>query len=461
MSRAIERLRAPITNNKIDIFFRDVFGSKFDDIAEGEVTDTDTLVAYVKQIVMNTANETSLPTILADIDSALNLYSRDVIGNKEDSTAIGTVSDIGSIVSYIKQLVTLAIARDIAIGILDEYQDVPGVDNVLNAQMNEVLGNKEDSIATGAVTNTDTTIAYLKQLVTLAIARDLAIGVIDEYQDVPAANNTLNAQINEVIGNKSDSTSSGAVTSTDTMVAYIKQLVTACISILDDTSSSGVVLANSAITAAKIASSTITSDKIASGAISDAKIASNAITSSKISDNILTAAKFANDCLTSDKFADEALSNEHFDPDAGRKLTLGKMVNKTTSNLPQSTATAQFTISGGRVLVTSILGEVTTVIQTAANNMKLIANPTTGTSVDMCATLDISADEVGCLYGISGNLSDALIGINAGLVPAMERRGIILNSGTIDLECSASTTGATKWTLHYVPIDFGASVIHT
>jgi len=53
------------------------------------------------------------------------------------------------------------------------------------------------------------------------------IVVIDEYHDVPAQNNTNNAQINEVIGNKTDAAAAGAVTTTDTLVGYIKQLVSA------------------------------------------------------------------------------------------------------------------------------------------------------------------------------------------------------------------------------------------
>jgi len=54
-----------------------------------------------------------------------------------------------------------------------------------------------------------------------------AVAVIDEYHDVPATDNTANAQINEVIGNKADAAATGAVTSTDTLVGYIKQIVTA------------------------------------------------------------------------------------------------------------------------------------------------------------------------------------------------------------------------------------------
>lgn len=43
---------------------------------------------------------------------------------------------------------------------------------------------------------------------------------------VPAADNVLNVNINEVIGQKTDAAAAGAVTTTDTLVGYIKQLVT-------------------------------------------------------------------------------------------------------------------------------------------------------------------------------------------------------------------------------------------
>ena len=142
---------------------------------------------------------------------------------------------------------------------------------------------------------------------------------------------------------------------------------------------------------------------------------------------------------------------------ATRQLALGKKVDRATATLPQSTAAAIFNILGGRVLVTQIVGEVTVAIQNQLNNTKLTANPTAGTSVDMCAVLDIANDEVGCLYGPTGTPADALIGTNAGLTPGMAK-GQILNVGTIDLSCSASNTGSVKWTISYIPIDDGASI---
>lgn len=140
------------------------------------------------------------------------------------------------------------------------------------------------------------------------------------------------------------------------------------------------------------------------------------------------------------------------------RAILGARVDRATATLPQTTAGALFTVSGGRVAITSIVGEVTTVIQTQANNTKLTANPTTGTSVDICAALNISADEVGTLYGITGAFATAMGGVNAGALAGM-LAPVIVNAGTIDLDCAASNTGAVKWSLTYAPIDDGATIV--
>jgi len=139
------------------------------------------------------------------------------------------------------------------------------------------------------------------------------------------------------------------------------------------------------------------------------------------------------------------------------KGLLGLQVSRATATLPQTTQGALFTVSGGRIALTAIVGEVTTIVQNQANNTKIIANPTTGTDVDLCAALNIAADEVGCLYGITGLFSDALVGAAAG-ASVLPRNRIIVPEGTIDLDCAASNTGAVAWDLWYVPLDTGASV---
>ena len=156
-------------------------------------------------------------------------------------------------------------------------------------------------------------------------------------------------------------------------------------------------------------------------------------------------------------FDDNAIDDESYDPDGCRAAVLGKLVTKDAFTLPAGTEEAIFTIAGGRVLVTSIVGRVTTTIQTQANNMKLIANPTVGSDVDLCAVLNVSADAVGDLYAITGTLADALVG--AGAAVAAQAKPVIVPAGTIDLSTSATNTGATAWELTYIPLTAGATVV--
>jgi hypothetical protein len=139
---------------------------------------------------------------------------------------------------------------------------------------------------------------------------------------------------------------------------------------------------------------------------------------------------------------------------------LGVQVDRATAALPQTAAAAIFTISGGRVAVTSIVGEVTTVIQTQADNTKLTFDPTAaGATQDLCAVLDISADAVGTMYGITGTPATAM-GDNLNFLPPSKQLAgpLVLKPGQILLDCAASNTGSVKWTLTYVPLDDGAAV---
>ena len=140
-----------------------------------------------------------------------------------------------------------------------------------------------------------------------------------------------------------------------------------------------------------------------------------------------------------------------------RKLQ-GIHVARAAAAIPTEAAEALFTIAGGRVLLIGIVGEVTVIMGATANNTKLTSTPTVGTAVDICAVLATENDEVGCLYGITGLPSDALVGTNAGLAP-WPYRNQVLPAGTIDLDCAGDNTGSVKWDLFYVPVDVGASVV--
>ncbi|MES2209446.1 MAG: hypothetical protein V4515_04585 [Chloroflexota bacterium] len=141
--------------------------------------------------------------------------------------------------------------------------------------------------------------------------------------------------------------------------------------------------------------------------------------------------------------------------DQVRAIALGIRVSRATAALPQTTQSGLFTITGGRVIVTAIVGEVTTAIQAQANNTKLVGNPTAGTDVDLCAVLSITGKEVGTLLGITGLFSDALVGANAG-AGVVQRNGVVLGIGSLDLSCAASNTGSVKWDVCYLPLDNNA-----
>ena len=143
------------------------------------------------------------------------------------------------------------------------------------------------------------------------------------------------------------------------------------------------------------------------------------------------------------------------DPGIFEALRVGFKVEKGAATLPAGTTDDLFTVAGGRVLA-HFIGEVTTVIQTQANATKLQHNPAAGTTTDLCGTLDITADEVGLLYGLTGTAGDAMIGTGKS-VPL--GHPIVLQEGVVELDCAATNTGATKWTCYWLPLDDGATVV--
>ena len=150
---------------------------------------------------------------------------------------------------------------------------------------------------------------------------------------------------------------------------------------------------------------------------------------------------------------------EHIGNDAGAiypGLTQPKIVERAVAVLPATTQTPYFTVSG-RMLITQIVGEVVGECSGTATNLGLVAKPTVGADVDLCAVVAIASDTVGTLYTITGTLADAMVATVSGAVQA-QLAPILVAAGTIDLETSATNTGTTKWILHYIPLDSGAIV---
>lgn len=136
---------------------------------------------------------------------------------------------------------------------------------------------------------------------------------------------------------------------------------------------------------------------------------------------------------------------------------LGTRVDRAAATLPATTQTPYFSVYGGRCAVTMLLGEVTTVVQTQACNMSWESDPTTGTTNAMCAVLDGTAMEAGTLLSITGTVGDAMLKGSSGAVKG-QLAPVIVAVGDLEFKTSATNTGATKWSLWYIPLDDGAYI---
>lgn len=145
-----------------------------------------------------------------------------------------------------------------------------------------------------------------------------------------------------------------------------------------------------------------------------------------------------------------------------RLLKAGLFVENTShTTLPQTAAQNIYTISGGRILLLALFGEVTTIIQAQSTTVKVTSTPTTGSAIDMSsAAADINALEVGGRIALANPPASgtAMVKTNAGYTN-LEGVYTIVPIGTISYTTGASSTGGLKWGLFYVPLDIGAQVV--
>lgn len=136
---------------------------------------------------------------------------------------------------------------------------------------------------------------------------------------------------------------------------------------------------------------------------------------------------------------------------------LGKKVSKAAANLPATTTQDIFVVSGGRVLVTLLTGEVTTVVQNQTCNLKVTHDATAGGDVDLASNLDIGNFAAGRLLLVEGD-GTALVSNGGSILSGIGSAGFVVSEGEIHIETGATNTGATSWELWYFPLDDGASV---
>lgn len=151
----------------------------------------------------------------------------------------------------------------------------------------------------------------------------------------------------------------------------------------------------------------------------------------------------------------------------------GALVTGGPKTLPATASGDIFTVTGGRVIITSLTGTVTTVIQAQTTTLSVGNKPTGAASAvaTLCATADLNAKAVGTTLAVPAAKASALIvsGADGTLVwngstgaqgVAFTAGGLaLIPAGTIQVTTGATSTGAIVWSVTYVPYDAGATVV--
>lgn len=145
-----------------------------------------------------------------------------------------------------------------------------------------------------------------------------------------------------------------------------------------------------------------------------------------------------------------------------RSNVLGRVASKATGTVANGTTTL-FNITSGRIVLTSLVGRVTTLIGSTASNCKLVYNPTAaGTSFDLCTAVAIETDAVEQTYYIAGTVASVgalLVGGAVGQANGVFSSPLILQAGAIEQNLSADPVGgAITWSCTWFPYDNGASL---
>jgi hypothetical protein len=142
-----------------------------------------------------------------------------------------------------------------------------------------------------------------------------------------------------------------------------------------------------------------------------------------------------------------------------RQILLGQKVDRATATLPQTATGHLFQVTGGRVLVTGLVGEVTVATGATATLAKITSTPTTGTAVDLTSTTAITSKEIGAQCTLPATSGSALVVKNGGAGGQLPGHNpYIVPIGYIDLITDASDTGSVKWSVTYIPLDNNASL---
>jgi hypothetical protein len=148
-----------------------------------------------------------------------------------------------------------------------------------------------------------------------------------------------------------------------------------------------------------------------------------------------------------------------------RAANFGLVIAGAPKTIPATATQSIFTVTGGRILLTSLSGVVTTVIGGTVTTLSVGVTPTGGAlaAAALASATAITSATVGTLISIPDIGGNALVVAASGFTVAagisLSSGGIgLVSAGVINVTTSATTTGAIQYSLTYMPIDIGAVV---
>lgn len=141
-----------------------------------------------------------------------------------------------------------------------------------------------------------------------------------------------------------------------------------------------------------------------------------------------------------------------------RELLLGSggPVETNPATPPTAGATPIFTVSGGRVVVTSLVVTAVTALS-GGTNLAIVSAPTAGVAQNLAASgaFPTSLGTIGGMASVAGQAGAAMLAGGFTLGDA----GLVIPAGTINVATTGTAwTGTLKYDLTYVPYDTGAFV---
>jgi hypothetical protein len=138
---------------------------------------------------------------------------------------------------------------------------------------------------------------------------------------------------------------------------------------------------------------------------------------------------------------------------AGRQNTYGMKVERAAQVLPATGAVTIFNVTG-RVIITTLIGEVTTATSATATNLKIDAVGTaSGVTTPLVTNTLVTSLTVGNEFSFTSLGAVATVG-----AAVTQNNETIVPTGIIRITTDATNTGAIRWTLLYYTLDDGASV---